>query len=472
MAAQDTAQDTGSPDSAAEELELNVEGLPVGVTLRDARETFFRAFEWVEATVLSLATLLQIGLIVAGFAAAFLAVRWLGPLVNAAGRHVMIYPRIRPFFRPLMVPLVWYVMVALGHAVMVQFNQPIYLLRIASSLLMAWLVIRFFSNFIRVPELARLLAVLAWTVAALNIAGLLGPTVTFLDAAAISFGDVRISLLNVLQGVMTFVVVIWLALLVAHLLEQTLSRMPTLTPSAKVLLGKLARIMLITLAVLIGITSTGMDLTALAVFGGAIGLGIGFGLQKVVSNLFSGVILLMDRSIKPGDVIEVGDTYGWINKLAARYTSVITRDGREHLVPNEDMITMPVINWTYSSTHVRRHIPVGVAYGADLDLAMKLILEAADETERVLKNPDPKCLIKGFGDSAVELELRMWIGDPQNGVSNVASDVLYRIWTKFHEHGVEIPFPQRDLHVVSAPGLKELGLGGEGEPGPRPEKAP
>jgi small-conductance mechanosensitive channel len=218
-----------------------------------------------------------------------------------------------------------------------------------------------------------------------------------------------------------------------------------------VLLAKLAKIFLVTVAVLAAVTSVGINWAALAVFGGAVGVGIGFGLQKVVSNLISGVILLLDRSIKPGDVIEVGETYGWINKLAARYTSVITRDGREHLVPNEDMITMPVINWTYSSTKVRRHIPVGVSYKADLRKAMDLMIAAALETPRVLDDPDPKCLIKGFGDSAVNLELRLWIADPQNGVANVASDVMLKIWDKFHEHGIEIPYPQRDLHLISAP---------------------
>lgn len=404
---------------------------------------------WAEQSILSISTLMQFGVIAIAFALAFVLTRWLDPLIDKACGGLVIYHKIAPFVRTLYLPLLWLFFLAGGHAALVQLEQPIYLTRTAISLLVAWLVIRFASNFIRNPELGRLFAVVAWFIAALNIAGLLDPTVNLLDAAAITFGQSRISLLSVVKGLFTFAIMIWLALVIARIMEQNLNRLPTLTPSAQVLLGKLGKIVLITIAVLIAITSTGIDLTALAVFGGAIGVGIGFGLQKVVSNLISGVILLLDRSIKPGDVIEVGETYGWINKLAARYTSVITRDGREHLVPNENMITMPVINWTYSSTKVRRHIPVGVSYKADLHKAMDLIIEAAKETERVLADPDPRCLVKGFGDSAVNLELRLWIGDPQNGVSNVASEVLLRIWDKFHEHGIEIPFPQRDIHIIS-----------------------
>lgn len=418
-----------------------------------ATTTFF----WIEETILSLSTLIQFGVIAAAFALAYLLARWLSPLLQKAGGNFSFLDKISAFLAPLFVPLLWIFFLSGGQAALQQFEQPVYLTRTAISLLMAWLVIRFASNFIRNKDLARLFAVVAWTVAALNIAGLLDPTINMLDAAAITLGETRVSLLGVVKGLLTFAIMIWLALVIARLMEQNLSRLPTLTPSAQVLLGKLGKIVLITVAVLIAITSTGIDLTALAVFGGAIGVGIGFGLQKVVSNLISGVILLLDRSIKPGDVIEVGQTYGWINKLAARYTSVITRDGREHLVPNEDMITMPVINWTYSSTKVRRHIPLGVSYHADLHKAIEVAIEAARETRRVLENPDPKCLVKGFGDSAVDLELRIWIRDPQNGVSNVASDVLLKVWDKFHEHGIEIPFPQRDLHIVSAPAFAQDG---------------
>ena len=168
----------------------------------------------------------------------------------------------------------------------------------------------------------------------------------------------------------------------------------------------------------------------------------------------SGFIILADKSIKPGDVIELGDKYGWINFLGSRYVSVITRDGTEHLIPNENLITGEVINWSYSQNLVRLHVPVGVAYGSDLEKAKELMLESAAVTRRVLKDPGPVCLLAGFGDSTVNLELRVWINDPQNGIGSVKSDLLWGIWQRFQEHGIELPFPQRDVHLKSIPEIR------------------
>jgi small-conductance mechanosensitive channel len=224
-----------------------------------------------------------------------------------------------------------------------------------------------------------------------------------------------------------------------------------LTPAIKVLTGKLIRIALIAIAIVIGLTSVGIDVSGLAVVGGALGLGIGLGLQRIVANLISGVILLMDKSIKPGDVLEVGDTYGWIQSLHARYVSIRTRDGTEHLVPNEMLITDRVINWSYTNSLVRLKLDIGVSYQSDLHRAIALCVEAAANTPRVLSNPSPACFISGFGDSSVDLSLRLWINDPDNGVSNVRGAVYIAVWDLFYEHGIEIPFPQRDLHIRSGP---------------------
>ena len=178
-------------------------------------------------------------------------------------------------------------------------------------------------------------------------------------------------------------------------------------------------------------------------------MGIGFGLQKVVSNLISGVILLLDKSIKPGDVIEVGNSYGKIESLGARYVSVVTRDGYEYLIPNEDLITQQVINWSFSDRLVRLKIGVGVSYDSDLHKAMDLMVQSARGIDRVLDKPGPVCQLKNFGDSAVDLELRIWIGDPDKGVANVSSAIRLAIWDTLKEHGIEIPFPQRDVHIKS-----------------------
>jgi small-conductance mechanosensitive channel len=147
----------------------------------------------------------------------------------------------------------------------------------------------------------------------------------------------------------------------------------------------------------------------------------------------------------------VGDTYGWVSSLGSRHVSVITRDATEYLIPNEDLITRPVVNWSYSNSEVRLKLPVGIAYGADVRQAIAICQEAAAETPRVLKVPTPVCLVKGFGDSTINLELRIWINDPRNGVSNVKSEVFLRIWDRFRAHGIDIPFPQRDLHLKTLP---------------------
>src|SRR4029434_6824009 len=212
----------------------------------------------------------------------------------------------------------------------------------------------------------------------------------------------------------------------------------------KVLITNLVKIVLTILAIVIALRVVGIDLTAFAVLTGAIGVGIGFGLQKMVSNFVSGITILLDKSIKPGDVLVVGDTYGRVQSLGARYASVITRDGVEFLIPHEELVTQQVINWSYSSDNVRLKVPIGIAYDADVRKAIVLCVEAAEKVERVLKSPAPLCLLKGFGDNAVELELRFWIHDPMNGVSNVKSDVLLHIWDSFHANKIAFPYPQRD----------------------------
>ncbi|MCB1235955.1 MAG: mechanosensitive ion channel [Verrucomicrobiae bacterium] len=231
--------------------------------------------------------------------------------------------------------------------------------------------------------------------------------------------------------------------------ESRLADARDIPPAVRVLAAKFTNFFLILAAIGFTLAVVGIDLTALTVFGGALGLGIGFGLQKVVSNLISGVILLLDKSIKPGDVIEIGDTYGRINGLRTRYVSVVTRDNKEHLIPNEDLITQPVINWSFTDRLVRLRAPIGIAYGSDVRLAIDLCEKAAAASPRVRKSPEPKCLLRGFGDSSVDLELRFFIEDPSEGCANVTSDVLLAVWDAFHEHGIEIPFPQRDLHLRS-----------------------
>lgn len=421
------------------------------MNLTRAQEWLSALIAWVEKELLTTATGIQAGCIVAALLIALLIAK------PARRFYRKIFDWLPDRWRDavarqaseLSLPIIWLLL----QLVIVIFAQamgwPIRLLDITVSLLTAWVVIRVTSQLIRDPTWGKIFAVVAWGIAALNIVELLNPTVALLDAAAISVGDVRVSAMTVIKGVVTLIVLLWLATITSRLLEQRVQALPNLTPSIQVLIGKMIKIVLVTIAILAGINAIGIDLTALAVFSGAVGVGIGFGMQKVVSNFVSGIILLLDRSVKPGDTIAVADYYGKIDSLGARYASVITRDGVEHLIPNEELITTRVENWSHSNDLLRLKKTVGVHYKSDVRKAIELCLDAAANTKRILSEPKPVCLLREFGDSSVDLEIRFWINDPMNGRANVTSELLLGVWDRFHEHGIEIPYPQRDLHLRS-----------------------
>jgi len=374
-------------------------------------------------------------------------------LSTASGR-VASFNRLIVTINEFANTLMWLILQWIAIGTYVHLDQSHNLLLPVASLLSAWLVIRIASKLLKNRVASRVFASIAWTLAILNIFEWLEPTLNFIDSMSLTLGTIRISPLVVIKAGISLWLSLWLASVLAAFLDRRLEGTDNVTPAMRVLSVKLLHIGLITAAFLITFSAVGIDLTALAVFGGALGVGLGFGLQKIFSNLVSGVILLMDHSIKPGDVIAVGDTFGWINHLSARYVSVITRDGIEHLIPNEVLITDRVENWSYSDNLVRLKLPIGISYKSDVRLAIKLCIEAAIATPRIQEKPEPRCLLKGFGDSSVELELRVWIDDPPNGRANVLSEVLLGIWDRFHEHGIEIPYPQRDLHLRS--GFEQL----------------
>jgi small-conductance mechanosensitive channel len=403
---------------------------------------------WILANVFVLNNAVQLVITAALLGASLLAAKrirpWIERLKTRPGWARAVNTVLALLFPLVWLTLQWFATLAARTA-----QWPSYLLELVATLLTAWAIISLVSRLARDPLWSRVIAWTAWSIAALNILNLLGPTIAVLDAAAVSFGDLRVSLYTVVKSTLALAILLSGAIYLTRLLESRIRTSRNLSPSVQVLFTKSLKIVLISLAVVIAIRSVGIDLTALAVFGGAIGLGIGFGLQKVISNLISGVILLLDKSIKPGDVIAVGQTYGWVSALGGRYVSIVTRDGIEHLIPNETMITQAVENWTHTDNQTRQKVPVGIHYKSDVRLAMDLCIEAAYETDRVLKVPEPRCLLIGFGESAVDLELRFWIEDAHRGIRNVRSDVLLKIWDKFHERGIEIPYPQRDLHIRS-----------------------
>lgn len=317
-----------------------------------------------------------------------------------------------------------------------------------AKLLTAWIIIRIFAQIIENNFTRQIVAMSGWIIAALSIMGVMEQAKSALDAIGMDFGDWRLSLLTIVKFVIAIVVLLTVTRLLTNTAERSLQRATDLTPSARVLLIKIIKITLISLAILIGVTTAGIDLSALAIFGGALGLGIGFGLQKVISNLFSGMLLLVDKSIKPGDVIELPDgsgMFGWVSQLGARYVSLITRDNKEYLIPNEDFVTQPVINWSYSDRKIRVETQFGVSYESDPHLVKRLGIEVASKVNRVCEDPKPVCHLVEFGDSSLNFVLRYWIEDAENGVTNTKGDVMLALWDAFKEHGIEIPFPHRVL---------------------------
>lgn len=298
---------------------------------------------------------------------------------------------------------------------------------------------------------AALLAGVTFVTLLARAVGGLKPITDLLDRIGFNAGQTRVSLLTILQVLITIVALYAVVKLANRVIGHSIRRASSLDATQQLLAEKLAAIAVVTVAFFVGIDLLGIDLTALAVFSGAFGLAVGFGFQKTFGNLIAGIILLMDRSIKPGDVIVVGDSFGHVTKIGVRAVSIVTRDGKEHLIPNENLMTQEVENWSYSSRDVRVHIPVGIAYDCDLPLAQRLMIEAAKASDRVLDSPEPRVWLRAFGESSVDHEILVWISDPEAGVGNVQSAILNRVWQLFKENGIELPFPQRDIRIKEWP---------------------
>jgi small-conductance mechanosensitive channel len=297
-----------------------------------------------------------------------------------------------------------------------------------------------------------------WVFLSLHLLGWGDEVIRVLDGMGMQAGKTRISVWSVMKLLVTVSVFVLLALWVSRWLERRVLKLDALAPTMRIGIAKFVQAFLVGISVLVGLNAAGLDLTTLNVLTGAIGIGLGFGLQSIAANFVSGFVLLMDRSIKPGDVISFTGTtgtategFGWVEELRGRYVVVRDRDGVETLVPNQNLITNPVINWSYTDPRVRLKLPIRVSYKDDPELAMKLLLQATDEHPRILREPAPVARLMGFGDHGIELELRFWIPDPQEGVNNVRSDVNRRIWSLFKEHQVTIPVAQREIRVEMVP---------------------
>lgn len=351
------------------------------------------------------------------------------------------------------------------------------ILRLGSRLLLAMAVIRlivYALRYIFSPSgwLKTLEHVMAWTIwlgLALHLSGFLPQIIQVLEDVQFSIGKNPVNLLIILQGMFTVVITIFVALWLSRMLENRLMNTTHVSMNMRVVLVKLVRIVFIFLAVLIALSAVGLDITLLSVFGGALGVGLGFGLQKIASNYVSGFIILLDKSMSIGDVMTVETHYGVVKDMRSRYTTLRKLDGTEVIIPNEMMITQVVINHTSAQHKARIQMPIQVAYDSDLDVAMRILKEVATEHARTLKDDNIFVLIKGFGESGIDLTLNFWIADPEEGSAILQSELYHRIWQLFKQHAIVIPYPQREIRMLGT-------MGGESvqpiEPVPAAEEAP
>lgn len=356
----------------------------------------------------------------------------------------------------VVLPLMMTLILLVGSQALSHYELKSSLLDILISLLFSLAIIRLVVYTLRraytpshaLRTMEGFISTFIWIAVAMHILGWLPDVLQALDDIGMTFGQVRFSILSVMKLGITVAIFIVAARWASRWIEQRARHSEVLSATMQVGVAKFSKVALYTIAVLVALNSVGIDLTTLTVFGGALGVGLGFGLQRIASNFISGFILLFDRSIRPGDVISVGERFGWVVALHARYIVVRDRDGVETLIPNENLITSEVTNWSFTDRHVRVKIPVQISYDDDPEKAMKLMEEASEANSRILKDPAPQARLIGFGDNGIDIELRLWIDDPEQGVSNVRSDVNLAIWKSFKKAGVSIPFPQRDVHII------------------------
>ncbi|OCP09284.1 MULTISPECIES: mechanosensitive ion channel domain-containing protein [unclassified Ensifer] len=417
----------------------------------DFAEAFYPVASWLRAVLLNEWTYYQLALIVAGYLTCGALARRIEPLVEARARTIKGNPDLLRVIIAFMRRLRWLFLIVwlwIADGMILRFGWPSYRWLVATALTLtaAWFVISVLTRIIRNQMLARVTAVVGWIYFALYAIGLDRVILTTLDGVAVNLGAVRLSLLLVLKAVVLSSALIWLAVLMGNVSSHWIQRSADLTPSFKVLISKLVKIVLIGFAGAIALSATGIDLTALTVFSGAVGVGIGFGLQKVVSNFISGIIILLDKSIKPGDTITLGDTFGSVRDLRSRFVSVITRDGKEYLIPNEDFISQQVVNWSFSSDFVRIEVSFGTSYDSDPHEVARIAIETVTSLPRVASSyAQPVCWMTGFGASSLDFKLRFWISDPGNGLTNIRGQVLMALWDAFKAAGISIPFPHREI---------------------------
>jgi small-conductance mechanosensitive channel len=421
------------------------------MNLNDITEFLHAAARSVGAEVASPWFYLQLGLILAGAGIAFAAGAAVRSRIDMTSLAMGLPTPLRLFMRVLVgsaPTAVFAALMTLARVVMLTSTWPSrsYLLSVAANLAFAWLIIRLVTSVIRNTFVVRLVSLSAWLVAALSILGQLGPTIDALDSVSIVLGGLRLTPLLLIKLGVLLVVALWLSNIASNFVESRITRSGDLTPSIQVLLVKMVRLALMIFAVAVVMSAVGINLSALAIFSGAAGVGIGFGLQKIVANFISGIILLADKSVKPGDLVTIGDSSGRISAMKTRYISVAAGDGREFLIPNEDLVTQKVTNWTYTDKNTLVKVNFGANYDADPRLVCKLAIDIAAGAKRAIKLKPPNCLLTEFAEAGMKFSLTFWIADP-DGMDNVKSEVMLALWDAFKREGIRVPYPVREIYI-------------------------
>jgi small-conductance mechanosensitive channel len=417
----------------------------LGTAIADLRDALLRLLadpaEWV-----------RLGALVGALAIAWLAA-WQFKRWQSERTETAVYGVMQKILAPLVLALGAWLCIELTS----EPNAPYHLLHITRTLAL-WLAgIRLFvfalERILRPgPVLVaseRLIAWSVWVLVALYLLGWIAPIMRALEAASLPFGIKHFTLLDAARALLTLLVTLLVAAYLGTLIERRVMGADSVSIGVRVGVVKFAKLALIVVASLIAIDSSGINIAALQVFGGALGVGLGFGLQRIASNFVSGFILIGDRSIRQGDVITIGDRFGVVTELRARYVVVRDRDNVDTLIPNEQLISSEVVNWSYGDRNVRLKLPVQISYNDNPRNAMALLVRAATDHARVLTDPMPVARVKEFADNGINLELRFWIRDPEDGINNVRSDLYLAVWDYFKQAGITIPYPQRDLHLRS-----------------------
>ncbi|MEX1994279.1 MAG: mechanosensitive ion channel domain-containing protein [Steroidobacteraceae bacterium] len=399
----------------------------------------------------------QIGVVILAGAFAWFATRALAQHFAGIDRTAptTAYQRLMTLGRRIAFPLLLGLSALIAAAIMQRLAIPQAVVSLVAVLALALAAIHLVVDVLkRVLRPGRLLIAsehlitwLAWALVAMYLLGWLEPTAAALDSIAMPLGETRYSLLDALTAIVTLLAFLVVGGYLGTLATRGIMSAQQVTIGLRVGISKFVRFFVLVIAGLLGLNAVGIDLAALTVFGGALGIGLGFGLQRIAANFVSGFILVADRSIRQGDVITIGDRFGVVKELRGRYIVVRDRDGVDTLIPNENVISTDVVNWSYGDRAIRLKLPVQISYRDDPRKALKHLLDAAAKHPRVLKDPAPASRVMSFADNGIALELRFWIRDPEEGVNNVRSDLHLEIWDLFEQAGITIPFPQRDLHL-------------------------